>query len=96
MDATSSDFNPDFKVPKKGQIYQNYSEWENAKEIYESINFVQIWKRDARTIETLQRRAPKKHYNKDLVYGDLKYCCIHGGRSHKPTSTGTNYLASVL
>ena len=56
MDVSTTDY----KVPKKGQIYQSYSELKSAIEQYEKANYVQTWRRDARKVETQQKRAPKK------------------------------------
>jgi len=68
--------------------FKSYSEFENAKKEYEESNNVQLWKRDARKIQNMQNRAPNKTYNKELVYGGIKLCCVHGGKEHKTTSTG--------
>ena len=35
----------------------------------------------------MKKRAPKKNFAPQLLYGDLQYACIHGGRKYKSKST---------
>ena len=42
-------------------------------EKYQKEHFVQLWKRDARTIKSMQSRAPNKKFNDTLLYGQLKF-----------------------
>ena len=36
----------------------------------------------------MQSRAPNKKFNDTLLYGQLKFSCIHGGKDHKSSSLG--------
>jgi hypothetical protein len=68
--------------------FDSYKEFELVLEKYQKEHFVQLWKRDARTIKSMQSRAPNKKFNDTLLYGQLKFCCIHGGKDHKSSSLG--------
>jgi hypothetical protein len=68
--------------------FDSYKEFELVLEKYQKEHFVQLWKRDARTIKSMQSRAPDKKFNDTLLYGLLKFCCIHGGKDHKSSSLG--------
>ena len=54
---------------------------------YESIKFVQFWKREARTIEVARKRV-NRYLNPKLKYHEIKYCCIHGGQKFKSQGKG--------
>ncbi len=51
--------------------------------------FVKLWRRDSRTISAARKRGIERPLKSDLKYYDLKYCCIHGGRSFKPRGNGS-------
>lgn len=54
---------------------------------YEKRNFVQMWKREARTIDAAKKRIDR-YMKPQLHYYQLKYCCIHGGRKFKSEGKG--------
>ena len=68
--------------------FDSYDELKESVTHYQRTNFVQLCKRDARTIEVMKKRAPNKNYQENLMYSCIKYCCIHGGKNHKPSSSG--------
>jgi hypothetical protein len=68
--------------------FDSYDELKEYVAHYQRPNFVQLYKRDARTIEAMKKRAPSKNYQENLMYSCIKYCCIHGGKNHKPSSSG--------
>ncbi|VDI04173.1 zinc finger SWIM domain-containing protein 3 [Mytilus galloprovincialis] len=81
----------DDTTPKKIELnaqFNSYKEFALVIENYEKEHFVQLWKRDARTIKTMKCRAPNRNINEELVYGQLKLCCVHGGKDHKSASSG--------
>ena len=64
--------------------FDSYDELKESVAHYQRTNFVQLYKRDARTIEAMKKRAPNKNYQENRMYSCIKYCCIHGGKNHKP------------
>ncbi len=54
---------------------------------YKKENFVQLWKREARTIASAQKRV-ERYMKPELKYYQLKYCCIHGGKRFRPGGSG--------
>ena len=62
---------------------------------FKRINFVELWIRDSRTIDSAIKRktiSAEKFSSTDakarLKYYEIRYACIHGGRTHKSVSTG--------
>jgi zinc finger SWIM domain-containing protein 3 len=72
----------------EGKEFHSLSELEEAVERYQTTNFVQLYKRDTKTIVSLQKKNTKRPYNTQLKYGYLVYACIMGGRPFKSLSTG--------
>ena len=35
-----------------------------------------------------KRRVPNRNFNTKLVYSEIVYCCIHGGKAFKSESKG--------
>ncbi|KAL1480201.1 hypothetical protein MTO96_051236 [Rhipicephalus appendiculatus] len=77
-----------------GDRFGSFSELEKAIAAYSSTNFVQLWKRDARTINAAKKRVGNiaSKMGEHLKYQSVKYCCIHGGK--KFTSTATERTSS--
>ena len=57
--------------------FDSYDELKESVAHYQRTNFVQLYKRDARTIEAIKKKAPNKNYLEKLMYSCIKYCCIH-------------------
>ena len=55
---------------------------------FQKDNSVQFYIRDSRKIEATKRRAPHRKFNENLVYSEIVYCCIHGGKNFKCRSKG--------
>ena len=72
-----------------GQTFPTFEMFEELLRVYEETTFTKYWRRDSRTIEHTMKRL-KKHpgMKKELVYGQLTYCCKHGGRGHVSRSRG--------
>ena len=64
-----------------GDRFMTFTEVEKKIHQYEKEKFVQFYKRDSRRIEAAKKRAPNKNFNKEIVYSELVYSCIHGGKS---------------
>ncbi|KAL8610950.1 hypothetical protein ACOMHN_042567 [Nucella lapillus] len=50
--------------------------------------YVQLWRRDSRKLETAHKRFPNRSFNSELVYYEVSWNCVHGGRVHKSRSGG--------
>ncbi len=59
----------------------------NKLKRFEQTQFTKFWKREARTVESSQKRV-NRLLDPALKYYQLKYTCIHGGQSFWPRSTG--------
>ena len=57
---------------------------------YQREKFVQLVKRDIRTLEMARKRVPKRveGSNRALVYYAIHYTCAFGGKSYKNEGTG--------
>lgn len=71
-----------------GDIFSSFADLDKKLKSYQSTNYVQLWKRDSRTIATAQKRMPNRQFNPDIKYYELWYACVHGGRSHTSKSQG--------
>ena len=70
-----------------GDLFYSFAKQETKLNDYKSVNCVEFWKRDARTIMAAKKRLAKE-LKPELRYYDIKYCCIHGGQSFKATGKG--------
>lgn len=70
-----------------GELFQTYKLLERKLDEYKKKNYVELWKRDARTIEAARKRIDRP-LKADLKYYEVKFCCIHGGQSFKPKGKG--------
>ena len=70
-----------------GDTFSSFEEVEGKIKEYEKINYVQFWKREARTIEAAKKRTDR-YMKPELKYYQLKFCCIHGGKKFKPGGSG--------
>uniref|UniRef100_A0A4W5KP40 Inosine/uridine-preferring nucleoside hydrolase domain-containing protein n=1 Tax=Hucho hucho TaxID=62062 RepID=A0A4W5KP40_9TELE len=78
-----------------GSTYSNYTDFNNAVTAFENENFVQFYRRDARTIEKVKRLNPRHHYNPELKYVNIHLTCIHGGRNFLSHSKGVRPKTST-
>ena len=70
-----------------GESFKSYKELEEKIKTYEQSNSVQLWKREARTVTSSNKRVDR-YLKPDLKYYQLKYCCIHGGKAFKTDGKG--------
>lgn len=70
-----------------GKSFSSFTEVENAIDAYQQAKGVQLWRRDARTIESAKMRV-SRHLSDQLKYYDVRYCCIHGGRKFSKRGLG--------
>ena len=76
-----------------GEKFSKYSEVEEAIEAYQQSEFIQLYRRNTRSIEVYAKRVPKRNLletaNKELKVAELDLHCIHGGRDNfKSRGTG--------
>ena len=69
----------EFSVEEK---FSSFETLEKKIKSFESSSFVQLWKRDCRTVEAAKTRLTK-FLNPDLKYYEVKYCCTQGGINFK-------------
>ena len=62
-----------------GECFKSFAEVEKRVQEYEQANFVQFWKRDARTVEAARKRI-NRPLNDCITYYEIVFCCIHGGK----------------
>ena len=77
----------------KNKKFGSFSDIEKAVSDYEQQNFVQLYKRNTRTIAVYAKRCPNRNLlekaNKALKYAEIDLCCNHGGRDNfKSRGTG--------
>jgi len=71
-----------------GQEFANFNDLTSTLAEYQKQASVQYWKRDARTVISAAKRVTRP-LKPELVYYDLRYCCIHGGKEFKKRGTST-------
>ena len=73
-----------------GSTFSSFEELEAKIKAYQSEKFVQLVKRDTRTLEMAKKRVPKRveGSNTTLVYYSIHYTCAFGGKSYKNEGTG--------
>ena len=76
----------DFAVGKK---FNTLDALEEAICRFQDQKFIQLWKRDARTIDSVTATGRvERPLKADLKYYQVKYCCVHGGKTFKPEGHG--------
>ena len=61
-----------------------------GKEACEKASSVQLSRRDSRTLETAQKRVPKRVgvVKAELIYYNIYFTCVFGGKEYKNKGTG--------
>ncbi len=62
--------------------------FESFEQLFKKENFVELWKRDTRTIAAARKRGVDRPLSPCLKYYEVKYCCVHGGQAFKPRGQG--------
>ena len=73
-----------------GSLFESFLvlEEEEIKK-YQKRHHVQFYTRDSRKIMTAKQRAPTDRiFNDNLVYSEITYCCVEGGKDYKSQSKG--------
>lgn len=66
-----------------GKLFPCFADVEEARELYQKTKYVQLYKRDARTVVAARSRGIKRPLSDEIKYYELRYCCIHGGLEFK-------------
>ena len=66
-----------------GSTFSSFESLEAEIKAYQSKKFVQLVKRDTRTLEMAGKRVPKRVPNPALVYYSIHCACAFGGKSYK-------------
>ena len=70
-----------------GECFDSFAALESKINVFEKDNFVQLWKRDPRSVEAASKRLTR-HLKPELKYYELKMCCIHGGQAFRSQGKG--------
>ena len=70
------------------ESFETFQDLERNINDYEQSNSVQLWKRDARTVQIAQKRLPNRTLNERIKYYEITYACIHGGKKFRPSGNG--------
>ena len=73
-----------------GDLFSSYEELETKISSYQKENFVQLARRDSRTLDVARKRVPKRveKANPSLVYYTIHFACVFGGKKYKNEGTG--------
>ena len=68
-----------------GDEFQCYRSLHDAILAFADAELIQLYVRSSRTIKSALEsgRTRNKNYNEDLIYTEIDYACIHGGKSSK-------------
>ena len=79
-------------VLQQGEKFVSLAKLQEAVERYEITKFVQLYRRNTRTVEVYAKRVPGRNLiektNPSLKYAEIDLCCIHGGNQRKSRGTG--------
>lgn len=75
---------------KVGDKFSSFEEIKQCINDYEQNNFIQLYKRDCRTLETMIKKLPNrlKNVNESLKYYLIVYACNKGGKNFITRSKG--------
>jgi len=78
-----------------GDRFCSFAEVEARLAAFSKATFTQLCMRDALTISAAAKRSLKRAavLNPDLKYYNVKYCCIHGGRTFQPEGQGHRQIS---
>ena len=70
--------------------FNSYQELEDRVKAYEESSFIQLYRRDTRTLAAARKRVPRKveRAKKELVYYSIRFACVFGGKTYQNKSTG--------
>jgi zinc finger SWIM domain-containing protein 3 len=75
-------------VLKLGDQFDSWLDVQPKVEEYQTSNYVQLWRRGTRKLESVKHRYPNRVFKPELQYYEIGYNCVHGGRTHRSKSGG--------
>ena len=63
-----------------GSEFQSYAQLEKSIQEFQERNFVQLYKRSSKGLDGYAKKCPNKKINPELLYSELDFACIHGGK----------------
>ena len=73
---------------KVDTMFDSFSVLEKVIDNFQKRNSVQFYIRDSWKMEAAKRRVPNRNFNTRLVYSEIIYCCIYGGKTFKSERKG--------
>jgi hypothetical protein len=70
-----------------GEAFLTFKELQVRIKNYEQAKYMKFWKRDSRTVEGARKRVTR-HLDEKIVYYEVTFCCINGGRKFKSSGEG--------
>ena len=70
-----------------GQEFGSFEELCKSIQEWEKKNFVTLYTRSSRSVVAARRRAPNRTFLDKLMFSELDYACVHGGREYKSKAT---------
>ena len=73
-----------------GEAFSSYTDVEAKIKAYQREKFVQLNRRDSRTLAAAGKRVPKRVEGAriDLQYYSVHFACVFGGKKYKSEGTG--------
>ena len=73
-----------------GEKFCSFADLDAKVNVYQRERFVQLNRRDSRTLATAGKRTPKRveGANSALVYYSIHFACVFGGKKYKNEGTG--------
>ena len=70
-----------------GDKFQTFEEFETKLHEFEQKHYIQLYKRDARTVGAARKRVSRP-LSSEIKYYEIRYCCISGGAAFKARGHG--------
>eukprot|EP00118_Oscarella_pearsei_P025641 m.308518 g.308518 ORF g.308518 m.308518 type:complete len:240 (+) comp44144_c0_seq1:143-862(+) len=81
---------------EEGMEFGSLDELSETIRKWEQQNYVQLYRRDSRTIEAAKKRMTKRIFRDELGFSDIHYACVHGGRKFVSKSAGKRKRTNIL
>ena len=85
--------NVTFNISEQYKTFQSLQEKTSSNEME---HFVKLWIRDLRYIGAAQQGRVKRKLREEIIYYELTYACIHGGKSFEPRGKGARQTSLVV
>ena len=75
-----------------GKKFDSSEELDAAIKAYQRANCVNLYKKEARTIEAGRKKAPNRNFRDELKYFEIAYACVKNGKYKQKLTTGERAL----